>query len=149
MNRLLLFLVPDKQATILAWALSVIALLIGVLDMMSRDFDSAQFHLNLSIGIMAFLFVLKFLTMRATYQVAENARHRLHQHIKNIQKSPLPANQTEAQVQAHEKAQMTELVSELKHALDHIAPDSPARPKYEATLEMMNRMNSRASSTGW
>jgi hypothetical protein len=144
MNRLLLFLVPDKQATMLAWALSVVAFLLGVLDMMSRDFDSAQLHLNLSVGIMGFLFVLKFLTMRATYEVAEHATTKLNQHIRRVRHAPPPTELTEAQALAQEKAQMAELVTELKQALNNIAPDSPVRPKYEATLELMNRMSSRA-----
>jgi hypothetical protein len=144
MNRLLLFLVPDKQATMLAWGLSAIAFLLGLLDMMSRDFESAQFHLNLSIGIMGFLFVLKFLTMRATYQVAEQAQTQLRQHLKKIRNSPPPTELTEAQALAKEKAQMAEMANALKQALNNIEPDSPLRTKYEATLEMMQRMSSRA-----
>ncbi len=144
MNRLLLFLVPDKQATMLAWGLSAVAFLLGILDMMSRDFDSAQFHLNLSLGIMGFLFVLKFLTMRATYQVAEHAQHQLRRHIKKVRSTPPPTELTEAEALAQEKAHMAELTSALKQALNNIAPDSPVRPKYEATLELMQRMSSRA-----
>jgi hypothetical protein len=143
MNRLLLFLVPDKQATMLAWGLSAVAFLLGVLDMMSRDFDSAQFHLNLSLGIMGFLFVLKFLTMRATYQVAEHAQSTLRQHIKKIRNAAPPTELTEAQALAQEKAHMAELTNQLKQALNNIEPDSPVRPKYEATLELMQRMSSR------
>lgn len=144
MNRLLLFLVPDKQATLLAALLSAVAFLLGLLDMLSRDFESARTHLHLSVGIMAFLFVLKFLSMRATYQVAEHAQSQLHQRMRKLSRAPRPKERSEAEVQAQEKAEMAELAGALKQALNNIAPDSPVRPKYEATLELMQRMNSKA-----
>jgi hypothetical protein len=143
MNHLLLFLVPDKQATLLAGALSILAFLLGLLDMASRDFDSAWMHLHLSVGIMAFLFVLKFFSMRATYQVAEHAQAQLHQRIRKIRQAPRPKEKTEAEMLAQEKAEMAELAGQLKQALSNIAPDSPVRPKYEATLELMERINQK------
>lgn len=143
MNRLLLFLVPDKQATLLASALSLIAFLLALLDMFSRDFDSANTHLHLSVGIMAALFVLKFLSMRATYQVAEHAQTQLHQRIRKIRQTPRPTQPSEAEMLAQEKAEMAELASALTQALNNIAPDSPVRPKYEATLELMERINAK------
>lgn len=143
MNRLLLLLVPDKQATLVAGLLSMIAFLLGLLDMIGRDFESAQFHLHLSVGIMAFLFILKFLSMRATYKVAEDARAQLHQRIRKLRQAPAPREKSEAEVRAQEKQEMAELADHLKQALSNIAPDSPVRPKYEATLELMERFNSR------
>ncbi|MFA5081312.1 MAG: hypothetical protein WC474_02050 [Hydrogenophilaceae bacterium] len=145
MNRLLLFLVPDKQATFLASGLSAVAFLLGLLDMVSRDFDSARMHLHLSVGIMAFLFLLKFISMRATYQVAEHAQAQLHQRMRKISRTPRPTHQSEAEILAQEKAEMAELASALKQALNNIAPDSPVRPKYEATLELMERFASKSA----
>jgi hypothetical protein len=144
MNRFLLFLVPDKQATLLAWLLSAVAFLLGVVDMMSRDFGAARTHLHISVAIMAFLFVLKFFSMRATYQVAEHAQAQLRQRMQNLRRAPLPKDRSEAERQAQEKAEMAELTAQLKQALEHIAPDSPVRPKYEATLEMMERVSRKA-----
>lgn len=144
MNRLLLFLVPDKQATLLAWALSLVAFLLGLLDMLGRDFEAASMHLHLSVGIMAFLFVLKFLSMRATYQVAEQAQAQLHQRIRKIRQTPRPKERSEVETLVQEKAEMAELADQLKQALNNIALDSPVRPKYEATLELMQRMSSKA-----
>lgn len=143
MNHLLLFLLPDKQATMLAVGLSVVAFLLGLLDMYSRDFDAARFHMNLSVAIMAFLFVLKFFSMRATYQVAEHAQVQLNQHIKKVRGSPRPKEQSEAELLAQEKAEMAQLADQLRQALNNIAPDSPVRPKYEATLELMERINQK------
>lgn len=139
-NRLLLYLVPDKQATLIAVALSVIAFLLGVLEIMTRDFDAAGFHLNLSVGIMGALFVLKFLSMRATYQVAEHAQHQVHQHIRRKKAPPQPTGRSPEEERAQEKQHMAELADTLSQALKNIAPDSPVRPKYEATLELIHRM---------
>ncbi len=143
MNHILFLFVPDKQATMLAIALSLIAFLLGLLDLTARDFDSARFHLNLSVGIMAGLFVIKFLSMRATYQVAEDAQAQLHQRMRKIRQSPRPKVQSEAEQLAQEKAEMAELAGQLKQALNNIAADSPVRPKYEATLELMERMSKK------
>ena len=144
MNRLLLFLVPDKQATLLAAILSAVAFLLGLLDMFGRDFESARMHLHLSVAIMAFLFVLKFFSMRATYQVAEHAQAQLHHRMRKIRQTPRPREKTEAEQLAQEKAEMVELAGALKQALNNIAPDSPVRPKYAATLELMERMSRQA-----
>lgn len=139
MNQLLLFLLPNKMATALAIALSVIAFLLGLLDLLSRDFDSARFHLHLSLGIMALLFLLKFLSMRATYEVAEQAQTQLLERIKKVRKAPKPKELSEIEELAREKAEMAELANQLKQALSNIALDSPVRPKYEATLILMER----------
>jgi hypothetical protein len=151
MKHLLLLLVPDKQATLLAGALSLVAFLLGLLDMVDKDFESARFHLNLSVAIMGFLFILKFLSMRATFLVAEDAQAQLHQHLrkrKMRRSAPNPdkaAAMTEAEERAQERAEIAELTENLKQALNNIAPDSPVRPKYEATLELMQRFASKGA----
>lgn len=143
-NRLLLFFVPDKQAKILAGVLSAVSFLLGLIDMVSRDFGSARFYLNLSVGIILFLLVLKFFAMRATYMVAEEAQRHLQQHIRR-KRAPQPhPTLTPAQQRAQEKQEMAELADTLRQALKNIEPDSPIRPKYEATLELMQRIASHS-----
>jgi hypothetical protein len=139
-NRLLLYLVPDKPATLIAGTTSLVAFALGVLEMITRDFDSAGFHLNLSVGIMGALFVLKFLGMRATYQVAEHAQRQVHQHIRSKKAPPQPTGLSPEETRAQEKRHLAELADSLSQALTNIAPDSPVRPKYEATLELIHRM---------
>ncbi len=145
MNRLLLFLVPDKQATLVAALMSAVSFLLALLDMMSRDFEEAGLHLNLSVGIMAALFVLKFLGMRATFQVAESTQQELRTRIRKINQAGAPRQQSQAEERAQEMAQIAELSSALKQALNNIAPDSPVRPKYEATLELMERISRKGA----
>lgn len=139
MNRCLLILAPDRQATILAFVLSGIAFLLGLIDMASRDFAAARIHLHLSVGIVAFLFILRYVATRATYAVAESAHTQLHAHIERLRQAPRPRDETEAEQRARERLEMAELAGRLKQALAHIAPDAPARTKYEATLELMHR----------
>lgn len=144
MNHLLLLLVPDKQATLIAVGLSVVAFVLGLLDMAGRDFDAARVHLNLSVAIMGALFVLKFLSMRATYHIAEHAQAQLHEKMRRLRQAPRPKIASEAEQQAQERAEMAELASHLRQALNNIDADSPVRPKYEATLEMLERMGKKA-----
>ena len=139
MNRLLLLLVPGKSATFSAGVLSASAFLLGLLDMLTLDLGSARFHLNLSMGIMAFLFLIKFISLKAAYSVAEHVRASFHQELGKAEQSPPPADLTEAQEQALEKAKLVDLANEIKRALNSIPADCPTRPKYEATLEMMQR----------
>jgi len=145
MKHLLLVLLPDKQATLLASVLSAIAFLLGVLDMLDRDFEAAGTHMNLSVAIMGFLFILKFLSTRATFQVAEQAQAQLQAHIKRLREAKRAPEKTEAEVIAQERAEIAELTENLKQALNNIAPDSPVRPKYEATLELMARFARRGA----
>lgn len=139
MKRLLLFLVPDRQATLVAVLMSVAAFLMAMLDMMDRDFVSAGLYLNLSVGIMAALFVLKFVGMRATYRIAEEARQALESHNDLARRSRKRA--AAGQADEDDLAQMAELAHALKLALNNIAADSPVRPKYEATLELIERIS--------
>lgn len=142
-NRLLLFFVPDKQAKILAGGLSAVSFLLGLINMASRDFDSARFYLNLSVGILAFLFVLKFFAMRATYLIAEDAQRQVHQHIRRKRAPAQSSHLSPEQERAMERQQMADLADSLRQALNNIEPDSPVRPKYEATLELIQRMGQR------
>jgi len=144
MNRLFLYLFPDRQATLLAAGLSVLAFLIALLDMADRDFASAGGYLHLSVAIMAAVFLLKYLSMRATYQVAEHAQAELHQRIQHLRRVPRPRRQSEAELLAQEKADMAELAVELRQALRNIEPGSPLHAKYVATLELMGRFSRRA-----
>jgi hypothetical protein len=139
-KRLLLYLVPDKHAKLIAVATSAIAFALGLLDMTTRDFGAAGIYLNLSVGIMGALFVLKFLSMRATYQVAEDAQHQVHQHIRKKKAPPPPTELSPEEKRMQERKHMAELADTLRQALNNIAPDSPVRPKYEATLELIHRM---------
>ena len=146
MNRILLSLVPDKSATLLASVLSAIAFLLGLLDMLTRDFDSARFHLYLSIGILASLFLIRFFSLQAAYSIAEHAQESLRHRIRQARQAPPPTLLADRQEQALELANMVELAGELKHALNRIPVDSPVRPKYEATLALMRRFSSRANA---
>jgi hypothetical protein len=82
--------------------------------------------------------------MRATYQVAEHATNQLQRHIRKLRYAPPPAERSEAEARAREKDEIARLVASLRQALNNIEPDSPVRPKYEATLEMMLRISRRA-----
>lgn len=140
MNRLLLFLLPDRREAILAWLMSSISFLLALLDMVTRDFDSARFHLNLSVLILASLFVIRYLSMRASYEVAQDAEQQVQQHIRKVRQT----RTTDISEAARERAEMAEMARALKLALSNIEPNSPIRPKYEATLEMLLRFSSRA-----
>lgn len=140
MNRLLLFLLPDKKEAILAWLMSFISVLLALLDMVTRDFDSARFHLNLSVMILASLFVIRYLSMRASYEVAADAEKQVQQHLQKTRQ----ARSADISEAAKERAEMAEMARALKQALSNIEPNSPIRPKYEATLEMLLRFSSRA-----
>lgn len=142
MNRILLLLVPDKWANALLHLLAFLSFLLGVLDILTRDLDAARTHLTVSLGIPAGLFVLKYLTLNATYQVAEAAQQRLHRHIQGSQ--PVAPQLPTEQARARERAEMMELAEDLRQALTKIPEDSPVRPKYEATVGYIERALSRA-----
>ena len=112
LNRLLLSLLPDKQITLIAWGVAALALLLGLMNMLSRDFNSARFYLNLSLAIMASPFLLRFFSLRATYQVAEHAQAELHQHINHLQRTTDSVRE-----RARERAEMAQLAQELRQAL--------------------------------
>lgn len=142
MNRMLLPLVPDKWASTLLLLLAFLSFLLGVLDILTRDLDAAQTHLSVSLGIPAGLFVLKYLTLSATYRVAEEAQQRLHRHMQGSR--VIDPQLSPEQAKAMERAQMAELAHDLRQALAKIPEDSPVRPKYEATIGYIERALSRA-----
>lgn len=142
MNRILLLLVPDKWASALLMLLAALSFLLGMLDILTRDLESTRLHLTLSLGIPAGLFVLKYMTLSATYRVAEAAQRRLQQHLQGS--LPVDPQLPPEQAQARERAQMSELAEDLRQALAKIPEDSPVRPKYEATIGYIERALSRA-----
>lgn len=152
LNHFLLLITPGKGASLLAVALALASFLLGFLEMLTRDIEAASTHMNLSLGIMAGLMLLKYLSLRATNQIADDAQARIRQHI--IRRAQPPAGtapqaaegapaMTEAQLRAQERADMQELSIQLRSALDSIHPDSPIRPKYEATVEWIERVMQR------
>lgn len=142
MNRILLLLVPDKRTSILLLLLALLSFLLGVLDILTRDLDAARTHLTLSLGIPAGLFVLKYLTLNATYRVAEAAQRKLERHLRG--EKPKNPEASSAEEQARERAEMCQLAEDLRLALAKIPEDSPVRPKYEATVGYIERALSRA-----
>ncbi len=142
MNRILLRLVPDKWASALLLGLSLLSFLLGVLNILTRDLDAAQTYLYLSLGIPAGLFVMKYLTLKATYRVAEAAQRRLQQHIRGS--APSDPQLTREEAMARERAEMSALVDDLRLVLTKIPQDSPVRPKYEAAIGYIERALRRA-----
>lgn len=143
MKWLLVIVTPDTPASLLAGLLSLLAFAIAALAMWTRDYAEAGRYLHLSMGILVGLFLLKYLSARATYRLAAEADHRLHEHFHRIQEAALEHVPSEAEQHAREVADMTELAKDLQLALDKIHPDSPLRAKYEATLELMARVLAR------
>lgn len=140
LNRFLLLITPGSQATLLASVLAVIAFCLGFLEMLSRDFFSAKIYLYMSIGIIAYVTLLKFFSFHASHKIVDNAQARIHQHVRNMHQANASQDAPSAeQIQRQERAQMTQLTSDLKSALQSLPPDSPLRPKYEATVEWLDR----------
>ena len=153
LNHFLLIITPGKGATALAAALALVAFALGFLEMLTRNFEAASTHLHLSLGIVACLMLLKYFSLRATNQIAVNAQARIRQHIMRRNARPNTGNEngastveeelTQEQQMAKERTEMQELSSQLRSALDNIHPDSPLRPKYEATVEWIERVMQR------
>jgi hypothetical protein len=145
LNRFLLLITPGKGATLLALAMALVAFLLGFLEMLTRDFDSARLHLNMSLAIAAALMLLKYLSLRATYSIAENAQARIRAHLL---RATQPRVETEEQLtpqeaRARERKQMLELSGQLRSAMNNIKPDSPVYAKYAATVEWIDRVMQR------
>lgn len=147
LNRFLLLITPSKGATMLAVTLALIAFMLGFLEMLTRDLDAASQHLHLSLGIIALLMLLKFFSLRAAQNIAEDAQARVRAHIQRIARpSAVVAAEsglTEEELRVQERAEMQELSGQLRSALDSMAPESPMRPKYEATVEWIERVMRR------
>jgi hypothetical protein len=145
-NRFLLLITPGSQATLLAGALAAFAFGLGLLEMLSRDFDMARLYLYLSIGIVAYVVLLKFFSFRASHVIVDQAQAQIRRHVQNLRKVATGDNTKDtAQLQRTERAHMAELTSELKSALQSLPPDSPMRPKYEATVTWLERALARGS----
>lgn len=147
LNRFLLLITPSKGASLLAISLAVVAFLLGFLEMLTREFDAASEHLHLSLGIVALLMLLKYFSLRATHQIAIDAQARIKAHILRIARPDAAAaaesGLSEVEVRAKERAEMQELSGQLRSALDSMSPESPMRPKYEATVEWIERVMRR------
>jgi hypothetical protein len=140
LNRFLLVITPGSQASLLAGALAVVAFFLGILEMLSRNFTSAGVYLYLSIGIVAYVSLLRFFSYRASHRIVDRAQAQIRQHVQNMRLASVGSDAPNAeQVRRQERAHMTELSSDLKSALQSLPADSPMRPKYEATVEWLER----------
>ncbi len=149
-NRFLLLITPGKGAAALAFGLALVAFMLGFLEMLTRDFDAASMHLHLSLGIVALLMLLRYFSLRATHQIAEDAQARIRAHVRRLARPRAEAVQaaeaagmTEAEIRAKERADMVELSGQLRGALAGMPEDSPLRPKFEATVEWIERVMRR------
>jgi hypothetical protein len=143
-NRFLLLITPNSQATRLAGVLAVVAFLLGFMSMLGRDFDGARFYLYLSLGIMAYIVLLKYVSYCASHRIVDSAQARMHTHVETVRQAAASADaKSVQQVRRQESAKMAELGGELKSAMQHLPHDSPMRPKYEATVEMIERALAR------
>lgn len=147
LNRFLLLIAPSKGATVLAVALALVAFILGFLEMLTRDLDAASQHLHLSLGIIALLMLLKYFSLRAAQNIAEDAQERVREHIRRIARPhavvAAESGLTEQELRVKERAEMQELSGQLRSALDSMSPESPMRPKYEATVEWIERVMRR------
>lgn len=147
LNRILLVITPGKGATWLAAGMALVAFLLGVLELSTRDFESARLHMNLSMAIVAALMLLKYLSLRATHRIAEDAQARIRAHLiratqpRVVIESEIELSPEEARVQ--ERTQMLELSGQLRTAMANIKPDSPMYAKYNATVEWIERVMRR------
>ena len=103
-----------------------------------------------SLGIVALLMLLRYFSLRATHQIAEDAQARIRAHVRRLARPRAEAVQaaeaagmTEAEIRAKERADMVELSGQLRGALAGMPEDSPLRPKFEATVEWIERVMRR------
>jgi len=140
LNRFLLLITPGSQASLLAGALALVAFGLGILEMLSRNFAAAGVYLYLSIGIIAYVILLKFFSYRASHRIVDQAQARIRQHVQTLRQAGSGGDTPSAeQVRRQERAHMAELTGDLKSALQSLPADSPMRPKYEATVEWLER----------
>lgn len=147
LNRFLLLITPGKGAVMMASGLALVAFLLGFLEMLTRDFQGARLHMHLALGIVALLMLLKYFSLRATHHIAEDAQARIRAHLARIARPNSAATQespmSEAEALARERTEMLELSGQLRGALESMPPDSPMRPKYEATIVWIERVMHR------
>lgn len=146
LDDVLMRLAPDRRTTALVWSLTGLALLIGVLELLTGSKSTAEGYLQLSLLIAITLVLVQFLTVRAAYVCAASAQKaltlKLHQQVK-----PGPASDKKAEA-ALERAEMAALAATLRDALAVIPADSPIRAKYSATLEWLRRIESNSAAQG-
>jgi len=96
--------------------------------------------------MMFFLILMKFLSLRANMMVAQASHNLILDHLKKQReaarnKSNTPTDsEDKAAEAARERAEMVEAMSALKESLKHIPEDAPIYSKYEASIEMMERV---------
>ncbi|MEW5771630.1 MAG: hypothetical protein AB1831_14855 [Pseudomonadota bacterium] len=147
-NRILMVFVPDKAATTTGVVLIGACFALGFIEMLSRNFDKASLNFYLAIGMMTFLVVMKYMSLRANIVVAQSSHSMLIRHIHRHQhdfRGPETGRtasraEAEAEERARERAGIMEALGNLKDALRHIEESDPNRVKYEATIEMMERI---------
>ena len=145
LQRLLMLFVPDSAATSTGIGIVVTAFLLGILEMFDRQFDAAEDSFYLAIGMLVFLMAMKYMALRANILAAQYSHSLLLKHIKQLNNavqnpdSSTPDYQSRKEEAAQERAEMVETMGVLKEAIKHIQAGAPIRPKYEATIEMMER----------
>jgi len=149
-SRVLMLFVPDAIATAIGSILVGSTFALGLLEMFSRNVDEAEFHFYLAFGMMAFLITMKYMSLRANFVVAQTSHSILVRHIRQLNEAPhAPAlapgdTRSEEEISAlerqKERAEMVNAMDALRDALKHIQLEDPARPKYEATIELMERI---------
>jgi hypothetical protein len=145
LNRFLMIFVPDSAANRTGIFICITSFLMGLMEIFSRQFAAAPPYFHLSIGMMFFLILMKFLSLRANMMVAQASHNLILDHLKkqreaarNKSKTPTDAEEKAAEA-ARERAEMVEAMSALKESLKHIPEDAPIYSKYEASIEMMER----------
>jgi hypothetical protein len=155
-NRILMLLVPDATATGIGIGLVAVFFAAGFLEMLSKHYAEAESYFYLAFGMMAFLITMKYLSLRANHMVAQashqNLIKRLRQHQLLEQNSHRIRGLTAAeraqavQAKVEERKEMLRVADTLKEALKHIDREDPRRPKYEASIKMMEKIIGRESS---
>lgn len=140
MKRFLLLIAPDKRTTALGFLLVALTLVLGVMDLLQMNFKAAWQFFYWSLGGLTFLFVQKFLGIKATQEIAEDVHRQIQthrQHQRHASGSGIPVDEhLEA---AQQRREMLRLAGQLREALSKMEEDSPLRPKYEASLEWIKR----------
>jgi len=119
MNRLLLLLVPDKSATFSAGVLSASAFLLGLLDMLTLDLDSARFLPEPVDRHHGYPVSNQIHQLEGRYSVAEQARAAFTRNSEDAQSAPPSADLTEATGGSSRKGQDGGLVIEISGVEQH------------------------------
>jgi len=145
LHRFLMIFVPDSAATLTGGGIVLIAFALGILEMLCRQYAAAENSFYMAFGMLAFLITMKYMALRANMLVAKSSNSILRTHIRQLNavmnnpRASQSDKQEKLEEAARERAQMLETMGALKEAIQHIQPEAPIRPKYEATIEMMER----------